>query len=133
MRRWVQTECLWLISDDPELEPRVEEALKGKVCTRVLSWEKVDETGFWRCALTLPSVVLLHLDEDLNRGARVLRDIKGAHLKMPVIVLSREFNTEFASKIISEGASYFMLWDFDSAELNEVVQGLLSHLHQEGK
>ena len=133
MRRWIQTDCLWVITDDTGLEERVNSALKGQVCLRTILKGKLDEPSFWRCTLTLPAIVLLHLGDDLDWGAKVLRDIKGAHLRIPIVVLSKEFNSEFGSKIISEGASYFMLWDFDPNELNEVVHSLLNHSHQAGR
>lgn len=129
MKERVRTECLWVVSDDSQLCGRVESTLEGGTCLRPISRAAAVEAGFWRGTLTLPGAVLLDLDDDLDWGARVLRYIKGARVRTPVIVLSRDFSEEFGNKIVPEGASYFLPWNFDPDELREVVRVLLKPLH----
>lgn len=131
MKERPHTGCLWVICDDDAIQGRIESTLEeDHVCLRMHSRATVTRAGFWRESLTLPGAVLLDLADDLDGGARVLRDIKSARVRAPVIVLSKEFNTEFGNKIVSEGASYFLPRDFDAEEFREVVRALLKPAHR---
>lgn len=126
MKEKEREDCLWVVSDDAELYARMEKALKGIQCdVRIITKDEVGVPGFWRKIERLPGAVLLDLDEDLDGGVSVVRDIKRAHSRLPLIVISKELNQEFGTKIVTEGVSYYLLRDFDPAELSDVVDGLV--------
>lgn len=126
MRNQVKSESLWVVSDDAEFCERVKQALSEELeAIRVVTRGDLGERGFWRAAAPVPAAVLLDSGEDLDWAAGVLRDIKRAHLRAPVIVASRELSKDFGTKIVSEGANYFLLREFEPGELREAATSLI--------
>jgi DNA-binding NtrC family response regulator len=123
---------LWMVCDDAGLAARVVGLLEGHVCpVRVISRaELAKDRKFWWAGNTLPGAILLDLDNDLDWAVGVLGDIKRAHTRSPVVVISKAPDHEFGMKIVSQGISCFLLRDFDSEELKDVVQGLIKTSRQ---
>ena len=126
MRSREQEDSLWVVSDDAEFCEHVREVLEDQLLPiRVIARDGVMKQGFWRETEVLPGAVLLDPDEDLDWAASVLRDIKRAHIRSPVIVAAREMDKDFGTKIVSEGVSYLLLRDFEPRELREAATGLI--------
>ena len=119
-------DTLWMISEEASLCARVQGLLKGSICdVRIVRRAELDNRGFWWGGDTLPGAILLDLDDDLDWATGVLHDIKRAHLRTPIIVISKRPDHEFGMKIVSQGISCFLLRDFDSKELCDIVRSLV--------
>ncbi len=126
MKSREKEDSLWVVSDDAEFCERVRKVLEDQLLPiRILGRGRVKKLGFWREEPALPGAVLLDPDDDLDWAVGVLRDIKRAHIRSPVIVASRELDKDFGTKIVSEGVSYFLLREFEPRELREAATGLI--------
>jgi DNA-binding response OmpR family regulator len=126
MKERERDNSLWVVSDDEELCNRIKGALHDdnlEVC--IVHRAQVTEGLFCRTAKTLPGAVLLDVDEDLDWGVTVLKEIKRAHNRTPLVVVSRNPSREFGMKIVSAGINYLLPRDFDVQELRDVVSGLI--------
>jgi DNA-binding response OmpR family regulator len=126
MKERQREESLWVVSDDEELCARIQVALKDESpSVRIIRRKQLKGTQFWRTSTVKPGVVLLDVGTDLDWGVGVLRDIKYAHLRAPLVVVTCEPTHEFGMKIVSAGINYFLPREFDGQELRDVVAGLI--------
>lgn len=121
-----QGTCLWVVSNNRRLCDEIQDALKGDgQSVKLITPAQLAESPLWRTTSVLPGAILLDIGNELDWGVTVIRDIKRAHIRSPIVVVSQEPSHEFGMKIVSQGISYVLPRDFDMQELRDVVSGLI--------
>lgn len=119
-------DCLWVVTEDRELCLRAEVELRDIGCrVRQVVPAGLDNRDFWRSCPRFPGVVLLDVDEELDRARTILRAMKQVRVPSPVIAVTANPSREFGTKIVSLGVSYFLPREFAAGELAEVFVNLI--------
>ena len=118
--------AVWLISDTPALVGSIRKLLAAdRVTLRPMSLEAIEQEEYRPGTVALPALMLLDIGEDVDRGCRIIRQLRRARLATPVVVLTASLSRDFGAKIISEGIRYYFPHDYCKEELLELVRSLL--------
>jgi DNA-binding NarL/FixJ family response regulator len=118
--------ALWLISDSPAIVASIRGLLApDKVSIRQMSLPAIEHEVYRPGMVSAPALMLLDIGEDVDRGCRIIRQLRRARLHTPVVVLTASLSRDFGAKIISEGIRYYFSHDYCREELLELVQSLL--------
>lgn len=127
IRRELAPDTLWVITGDDELRHCAETKLRDGTCkVEFIHPDALADRAWFRICKVIPGVILLDVDQDMDRSAAILRSLKRAQIRAPIIAICNEFTKEFGTKIVSEGVSYCLLRGSDCGELQEVVSCLIN-------
>jgi DNA-binding NarL/FixJ family response regulator len=116
----------WLISGDQSLSARVQTLLYAATeKVRTITPDLLNNEEFWSTNREELGLIVLDIDDSVDWGLWVLRELQRARIKAPIVVMSNNFSREFGAKIVSQGVRYYFAHDFSEAEFTEVVGSLL--------
>jgi len=73
-----------------------------------------------------PLFIILDVDHDLNWGTGVLRLLRRAHPRAPILIISDDFTKSFGRKILSQGVQFHFSRNFADDEARELLGSVLA-------
>ena len=117
---------VWVISADLTLTARIEEVLQPLTEEVIkLAPQPMHQETFWTDKPPCPALIVLDIDRDIELGLEIIKSVKRARIRAPMVVLTRDFSRKFGAKIISEGIRYYFPYDFCQHEFLQVAESLL--------
>lgn len=121
-------QAVWLISESEPLCQRIAILLTGwQVPHRRVDPGALDSGSAWpQGSERMPDLVLLDVDHQVDRGARLMIEFRRRHPDIGMVILTSEFTRDFAEKILSQGVQYYLPQDFVEHEFQAAIESLWS-------